>query len=123
MKIVDNGLPKGDRYYNKTAKKYERKRLKQSWWHVEQEEMQSLLSDLPDGLKVVDIPFGTGRFVPYYKEKDFKISGLDASGDMISTAKEILGDDFKGVDARVGDAAALPFNEVVLLFRTVLRLS
>jgi ubiquinone/menaquinone biosynthesis C-methylase UbiE len=110
LKIVDNGAPKGDRYYDGTAKKYERKRLKQDWWHVEQKEMQSLLAGLPDNLTVVDIPFGTGRFVPYYVEKGYKIAGLDASGDMISTAKSILGDAFKGVDARVGDAAALPFG-------------
>lgn len=30
---------------------------------------------------------------------------------MFSPTKDILGDDFKGIDARVGDAAALPFRD------------
>ncbi|MGB0966705.1 MAG: class I SAM-dependent methyltransferase [Halocynthiibacter sp.] len=108
---VLRGKPKGDSYYDDVARNYEVKRQKQAWWHVEQDEMQDLLSKLPDNLSVVDIPFGTGRFVPMYKEKGFTVSGLDASGDMISTAKKILGEDFTGVDARVGDAAALPFKD------------
>jgi ubiquinone/menaquinone biosynthesis C-methylase UbiE len=108
---ISRGAPKGDTYYGKTAQNYEVKRQKQAWWHVEQTEMKALLTQLPDGLRVVDIPFGTGRFVPMYHEKGFKISGLDASGDMISTAKQILGDQFQGVDAHVGDAADLPFED------------
>ena len=108
---VVRSKPKGDTYYDDVARNYEVKRTKQAWWHVEQDEMKALLSQLPDGLSVVDIPFGTGRFVKMYKEKGFSVSGLDASGDMISTAKKILGADFTGVDARVGDAAALPFKD------------
>lgn len=109
--VVSGGKPKGDTYYEDIARNYEVKRQKQAWWHVEHQEMKDLLTQVPDGLSVVDIPFGTGRFVPLYREKGFKISGLDASGDMISTAKKILGDDFTGVDARVGDAAKLPFDD------------
>lgn len=108
---ISRGKPKGDTYYDSIARNYEVKRKKQAWWHVEQDEMKSLLSELPDGLHVVDIPFGTGRFVPMYLEKGFHVSGLDASGDMISTAKKILGDDFRSVDARVGDAASLPYQD------------
>lgn len=109
--IIKAGKPKGDTYYQRVAKNYEVKRRKQDWWHVEQEQMQELLATLPNGLSVVDIPFGTGRFVPLYREKGFKIAGLDASSDMIGTAKDILGEAFEGVDARVGDAADLPFKD------------
>lgn len=109
--IIKAGKPKGDTYYKKVAAKYEVKRRKQDWWHVEQEQMQQLLDQLPDGLSVVDIPFGTGRFVPLYREKGYRIAGLDASSDMIETAKSILGDAFTGIDARIGDAADLPFKD------------
>ena len=110
-KIVAKGRPKGDTYYKDIASNYEKKRKKQAWWHVEQEQMAQLLDQLPDGMSVVDIPFGTGRFVPMYRKKGFKISGLDASEDMISTAQKTLGSDFDGIDARVGDAASLPFKD------------
>ena len=110
-KVVSKGRPKGDTYYKEIASKYEEKRKKQAWWYVEQDQMAQLLDQLPDGMSVVDIPFGTGRFVPMYRKKGFEIAGLDASEDMISTAQKILGSDFDGIDARVGDAAALPFKD------------
>ncbi|MCK4711802.1 MAG: methyltransferase domain-containing protein, partial [Marinosulfonomonas sp.] len=118
--IVDNGRPKGDKYYNKTAVNYEKRRQKQDWWHVEQKEMAALLDTLPDNLTVVDIPFGTGRFVTNYHEHGHKVSGLDASSHMIKTAREILGDSFIGVNAITGDAANLPYkaNEFDLLVST-----
>ena len=109
--VVSKGRPKGDTYYKEIASKYEEKRKKQAWWYVEQDQMAQLLDQLPDGMSVVDIPFGTGRFVPMYRKKGFEIAGLDASEDMISTAQKILGSDFDGIDARVGDAAALPFKD------------
>ena len=110
-KVVAKGRPKGDTYYKDIASNYEKKRMKQAWWHVEQEQMAQLLDQLPDGMSVVDIPFGTGRFVPMYRKKGFKIAGLDASEDMILTAQNILGSDFDGIDTRVGDAASLPFKD------------
>jgi len=104
--------PKGDRYYNDTAARYERKRLRQDWWHVEQTEMRALLEDLPTKLSVVDIPFGTGRFVPFYDERGFTVAGLDASGDMLSAAKASLGEALFGKCTCItGDAANLPYAD------------
>jgi ubiquinone/menaquinone biosynthesis C-methylase UbiE len=103
--------PKGDSYYKGRAQNYNRKRLKQDWWHVEQGEMKSLLETLPRGLKVVDIPFGTGRFVPYYDELGYDISGLDASGDMIQAANEALGPLYEKCSCTVGDALDLPYQD------------
>ncbi|MEL7114648.1 MAG: class I SAM-dependent methyltransferase [Pseudomonadota bacterium] len=103
--------PKGDRYYNKIAHRYEKKRQKQAWWHVEQQEMQSLLETLPKGLSVVDIPFGTGRFVPYYVERGFDISGLDASHDMLAAAKAALGGLYDQCRTVTGNAGMLPYAD------------
>ena len=103
--------PKGDRYYDNVALRYERKRKKQEWWHVEQKEMESLLDLLPKGLKVVDIPFGTGRFVPFYAERGYKISGLDASDHMLNAAKEALGELYDQCDCVTGSAAKLPYKD------------
>lgn len=103
--------PKGDTYYNERADNYEKRRKKQGWWHVEQEHMQALLDMLPRGLSVVDIPFGTGRFVPYYAERGYKISGLDSSGHMIDAARRALGNLFDDCHCSIGDAARLPFED------------
>lgn len=109
--MTDMKKVKGDRYYGKTAKDYEVVRAKQPWWGVEQREMQSLLKELPRDLSVVDIPFGTGRFVPYYLDRGFKVHGLDASGAMLDTARDILGEQYSACKTSVGFSTALPFED------------
>lgn len=111
MDVVRNSYAKGDRYYGNAAARYEKKRKKQDWWHVEQTEMQALLAELPDGLSVVDIPFGTGRFVPYYLAKNFKVAGLDASHEMLASAKASLGEDYDRCTAITGSAMNLPYAD------------
>lgn len=101
---------KGDSYYGRVASNYEKRRQKQAWWHVEQDEMRALLEKLPKGLKVLDVPFGTGRFVTDYIARDFSISGLDASHEMIAQAMQILGADFKHCRVAVGTSLDLPFE-------------
>tara|TARA_R110002096_G_scaffold15036_10_gene52983 strand:+ start:3296 stop:3922 length:627 start_codon:yes stop_codon:yes gene_type:complete len=103
--------PKGDSYYKGRAQNYNRKRLKQDWWHVEQQQMKELLEGLPRNLKVVDIPFGTGRFVPFYDALGYEIAGLDASGDMIAAAQEALGPLYDKCVCTIGDAADLPYKD------------
>ena len=109
--MARNPKPKGDRYYDRTAAIYNRKREKQSWWHVEHQQMRELLAKLPTGLRVVDIPFGTGRFVPLYLEREFKITGLEISPDMVAAAAVALGDDFAACDAKIGSAMETPFKD------------
>lgn len=102
---------KGDRYYGRTAKNYEARRRKQAWWHVEQAEMQALLEKLPRKLSVVDVPFGTGRFVPLYLDRGFKVAGLDSSDEMMQQAAEILGSDIRKCRLERGLSTALPFAD------------
>jgi len=103
--------PKGDTYYKGRADNYNKKRLKQDWWHVEQKEMEALLETLPRNLSVVDIPFGTGRFVPFYDKFGYKIAGLDASADMIGAARASLGALYEKCSCTVGDAMELPYKD------------
>jgi ubiquinone/menaquinone biosynthesis C-methylase UbiE len=103
--------PKGDSYYKGRAQNYNKKRHRQEWWQVEQEQMKELLDSLPRNLKVVDVPFGTGRFVPFYDELGYDVSGLDASGDMIEAARTALGPLYDKCKCTVGDAAKLPYDD------------
>lgn len=109
--MARNPKPKGDKYYGRTAEIYNKKRSRQKWWHVEHEEMRSLLAGLPEGLSVVDIPFGTGRFVPLYLERGFTISGLEISDHMVRAAEKDLGDDFRHCDVKIGSATDIPFAD------------
>jgi ubiquinone/menaquinone biosynthesis C-methylase UbiE len=102
---------KGDSYYGRVAENYENRRAKQGWWKVEQKEMFALLETLPKGLSVVDIPFGTGRFVPFYLERGFTIHGMDASNEMLKSASEILGEDFKKCAVKTGSAMDLEYAD------------
>ncbi|WP_159086930.1 class I SAM-dependent methyltransferase [Loktanella sp. Alg231-35] len=102
---------KGDRYYGKMAADYEAVRTKQPWWTIEQDEMKNLLAGLPRDLSVVDIPFGTGRFVPYYLERGYDVFGLDASKDMIGSAQELLGVEFDKCTTTTGLSHELPYED------------
>lgn len=103
---------KGDRYYGRAAKLYQKKRERGTLWHIEQEAVADMLGGLPDGLKVVDVPFGTGRFVPYYIEHGYEIYGLDASNEMIAQSKEELGAETYGkCHLEVGYSTELPYED------------
>ena len=113
--------PAGDTYYGKCAENYLTKRLQQDYWHLEQETVQEIIAGYPREIRVLDVPFGTGRFVPYYLEKSMDIHGLDASEDMVGVARRELGEDFSKCTIEIGDAAKLPYEDaafdVVLSFR------
>lgn len=102
---------KGDSYYGKTARDYETKRHKQAWWWVEQEKMQELLHMLPENLNVLDVPFGTGRFVKFYHARGHSVSGLDASDEIMKTAHSILGADYEKCRTHRGYSTDLPFED------------
>lgn len=102
---------KGDRYYGKVAANYLARRANQGWWSVEQAEMEALLQTLPRGLKLLDAPFGTGRFVPYYHAQGHDIHGLDISDDMITAARAALGAQFEGCKITIGSATDMPFED------------
>jgi hypothetical protein len=113
--------PAGDTYYGERADGYLAKRMQQDYWHLEQETVQEIIAGYPREIRVLDVPFGTGRFVPYYIEKDMDIHGMDASEDMVDVAKRELGEDFSRCTIEIGDAAKLPYEDaafdVVLSFR------
>lgn len=106
--------PKGDIYYGDRAQRYVKRRLKQPWWKIEQAAMQDLLTRLPKGLKVVDIPYGTGRFSEMFDARDHTIFGLDSSTDMLQASKTANGDElFAKTTLEVGFSNKLPFEDAM----------
>ncbi len=110
-----------DHYYGEAAKGYLAKRLKQESWHREQTIVREMLARLPDGARVLDVPFGTGRFVEMYLAKNMTVHGIDISQDMLDAAREALADKYDRCDIRQGGADALPYErnyfDVTVCFR------
>lgn len=100
-----------DRYYKETANSYLEKRVNSEQWKKEESIVQNLLEEMPNGLSVLDVPFGTGRFVHLYLEKDMIIYGLDISKDMLNVARNNLGEVYDNLcNVRVGSADNLPYG-------------
>lgn len=114
--------PFGDRYYQERARQYEADRERQPSWSAEYSALQGLASGLGRGLSVLDVPIGTGRFIPIYQESDWKVCGLDISEDMLAVART-KGEGLLGerLELRRGSAKSLPFADqifdVVVCFR------
>jgi ubiquinone/menaquinone biosynthesis C-methylase UbiE len=110
-----------DHYHGATARNYLKKRLKQEMWHREQSIVKELLVAIPDGSTVLDVAFGTGRFVDMYLEKEMSVYGIDISNDMLAEAREALGASYDRCHIHLGSADSLPYEDgffdLVMCFR------
>jgi ubiquinone/menaquinone biosynthesis C-methylase UbiE len=102
-------VPIGDNYNGKKADVYDKHRVDDEYWRLENAVLKGILNDLPQNISVLDVPFGTGRFVPIYSEKNFNISGLDSSRDMLNLAKKKYSELINKTDITFGDAKKLPY--------------
>lgn len=110
-----------DHYRGEAAEHYLEERLQQKSWHIEQDIVRSMLSTFPDGATVLDVPFGTGRFVDMYLHKRMKVYGLDISQDMLNIARKTLGESYDQCRIQLGTAESLPYEDkffdLVVCFR------
>jgi ubiquinone/menaquinone biosynthesis C-methylase UbiE len=91
------------RYRGPLARKYDRRRKTGDQWLREQSAVEAFLSSLPAGSTVLDIPAGTGRFIPLYKKYGLKASGMDSSADMLAEAQRKANDIGLAIDLRTSD--------------------
>lgn len=70
----------GDFYYGNHATGYEAKRRGTDIWRKEQAAIDAFVDDGP----VLDVPIGTGRYIPIYKAKGLEYRGCDISQEMIN---------------------------------------
>lgn len=96
-------MNKPDAYYGVVAENYDRAREVKAKWKAEQAFVAEVLTDGP----VLDVPFGTGRFVPVYRSKGLEFTGIDISEDMLAIARR----KFPGVNASRGSIYELPFGD------------
>ena len=100
---------KGDIYYGDTAALYEAERARTGRWQREHQAVETFLERLPRELTVLDVPLGTGRFIELYQARGHRVSGLDASQEMVAIATGRAGDG--NIEAVTGDATRLPWPD------------
>lgn len=74
-------------YDARRAANYERQRVSQPEWQAELTLVARLVSGLAPGVRWLDIPAGTGRFLPIYAAQRIVPIGLDQSPDMLTEAR------------------------------------
>ena len=88
--MTDNGLQK--RYTGKGAEKYDDKRRLTPRFLAEEKAFSAYFEKVkPD--RVLDCPFGTGRWLDYYKTISGPVIGFDLSSDMLDEARKKIGAD------------------------------
>lgn len=103
-----SGQPAGDNYHDRIAQSYLAQRVHQPIWQAEHNAVASFLDQLPRGQSVLDVPFGTGRFVPLYLERGMSVTGIDISDAMLNEARRALGPAAGAVVMLRADASKLP---------------
>jgi hypothetical protein len=93
----------GDQYYGDKAAGYDDERSNKPGWQAEQSAVAEFLSG--GYASALDVPFGTGRFVPIYRTLGIGFAGIDKSSDMLAQARW----KYPGVTAGIGDVLDLPF--------------
>lgn len=116
---INYNVDNPDSYYGNKAQNYNAVRHKQFRWQLEQQIVEEIVKKQNDGITVLDVPFGTGRFVDFYISKNIKIHGLDISKDMIQQAEKNLGDKFEWCVVKTGNAKIyhILMNFLILLFQ------
>jgi ubiquinone/menaquinone biosynthesis C-methylase UbiE len=84
--LSDKALKTAARYYGDKADKYDLKRQGQAKWQREGQMVERLLEEWPRGSQILDIPCGTGRFIPFYERMEFEAMCLDVSKEMLEQA-------------------------------------
>jgi hypothetical protein len=90
----------GDKYYGAAAENYDFEREHSVRWEKENAAVAAFVDEGP----VLDVPLGTGRYVPIYRRKGLDFLGADISRDMLAVAKRRHG--YLGYKASI---LALPY--------------
>jgi SAM-dependent methyltransferase len=103
--------PAGNRYHGDIAESYLVDRINVPPWQEEDDALVHFLSPTSKGSRVLDVPFGTGRFAQHYIAKNLLVSAIEISSDMLRVARQEVGPAFDSWDVREGDAFKLPFPD------------
>lgn len=103
-------MSSSDHYYGEAAKDYEAKRSHKPVWDREQRWVKKALSESGSGSRCLDVPVGTGRFFPFYRERALEVVGVDLSHDMLSEARQRALNEGIEVSLKQASILELPFD-------------
>ena len=98
-------------YQDRAAAEYDQRRKVRAVFQWEQEIVRTLLATAPPRSRVLDVPVGTGRFIPTYLTLGLEVVGLDASDAMLAEAARTFDPATDPVTLTKGSATALPFAD------------
>jgi len=101
----------GDIFYGAYVADYEEKRSRSDVWEKENASLVTLLDLVNGASRVLDVPFGSGRFLEEYLRRGFSVTGVDISGDMFEQAKRLRGGLLDRCETFVGSADNLPYDD------------
>jgi ubiquinone/menaquinone biosynthesis C-methylase UbiE len=70
-------------YTGSKAFNYDSRREGTRKWELENDALESIF---PHAKTVLDVPCGTGRFIPFYLSRGIEVTGIDLSADMLEIA-------------------------------------
>lgn len=97
-------------YRGAVARDYLARRSGSLKWRLEEQAVDELLAALPRGGTVLDVPAGTGRFLPAYARHGLRFVGVDVSLDMLLQARAAPADRRDGILLQ-GVVAGLPLPD------------
>lgn len=103
--------PAAKHYAGEFAEDYDTVRMVKPKWQAEQQVIEEFLSRTKPGETLLDVPFGTGRFLELCQKAGLKITGADISQDMLDEAAGKLGDALKDVELIAASAEKMPFDD------------
>ena len=78
-------------------------------WKKETKVIQKMVAGFDPGTVILDVPLGTGRFLPIYRSKEIQTIGLDISADMLKQAKNKM-EKTERTQMIIGDAQHIPLR-------------
>ena len=107
----DEAYPARSRYKGSFAEDYLAGRIHDPRWEREQTAIAGFLGQCAPGSTIVDVPFGTGRFVDFYAKGNHRIYGLDVSRDMMNQARTTAEEQRARLEPVLGAIEFLPLRD------------
>jgi ubiquinone/menaquinone biosynthesis C-methylase UbiE len=109
--MAEPSYPAASKYHDGVASGYDERRRSHPTWRWEDDHVRRFVASLPGRIEVLDVPVGTGRYVPIFLEAGWSVHGCDISADMLTAAEQQLGDDFARCHMITAPAEAMPLDD------------
>lgn len=99
------------RYQGTVAATYREVGMQSRQWRREFEALDRFLEGVAPGERILDLPFGIGRFAPLYSRRGAEVVGIDISPDMLAEAAADPAVDELGATLITADAEQIPLPD------------